>query len=162
MRGTHESGRSLIEMLGVISLIAVITISGLSVVDLVRTKYRAATIQYEVEEIVRGVFDLYSFHRTLPTSTAEIQATICENKILSKKCTGSNHWTNDFGGDIIVTMNDGAIQVEYTNLPEKVTRQLMCNTDWYSVAVQAPNQQPGCRCGKSSCLFRDKLIFTSK
>lgn len=175
MRATHESGRSLIEMLGVISLIAVITVSGLGVVDLVRTKYRAATIQYEVEEIVRGVFDLYSFHRTLPSSSGEIQETVCENKILQKKCDG-NRLSNDFGGSISVSIEeqigkdkDGNdtktgetyIKVEYNGLPDKVTRQLMCNTDWYSVSVTAPDQDTGCRCGKS-CSFGERLIFMSK
>lgn len=158
---TNESGRSLIEMLGVISLIAVITVSGMSVVSLIHTKYRVATIQSEVEEIVRGVFDLFSFHRTLK-NISDIQKTICENDILPRDCFG-NKWKNEFGGDIEVTLTDTEkIKIEYTNIPDKVSRLLMCQIEWASVVPSTPDMETGCRCGKSSCSFGSTMVFTSK
>ena len=158
---TNESGRSLIEMLGVISLIAVITVSSMGVVNFIQTRYRVATIQSEVEEIVRGVFDLFSFHRTLK-NIPDIQKTICENDILPRDCFG-NKWENEFGGNIEVTFTEGEkIQITYTNLPDKISRLLMCRTEWASVIPEAPDMDTGCRCGKSLCSFGATMIFTSK
>lgn len=112
MKYTSESGRSMLEMLAVIAVISVITIGGASALSYQLKLFRASHIQNEVQEIIRGVTDLYAWNRNFDKLDME---TICENDILSRPCgttytetdaTGNEIdkkcWENAFGGTIKV------------------------------------------------------------
>ncbi len=159
---TNESGRSFVEVLGVIGVLAVMTVGAITGLSYVMTLFRISQTQAEIEEISHGVYELYAWNRNIPT---DLMPTICSNDIISKKCivasslesdettntegiTGSEallpkgeYWTNSFGGTIEVVPfpenNPETFVIRYTQLPKMVCQQLGCSgTDsWIQVVV---------------------------
>ncbi|MDR2902408.1 MAG: hypothetical protein LBU87_04795 [Lactobacillales bacterium] len=125
-----ESGRSLVEMLAVIAVISVITIGGVTGISFVRMIFVANQIHSEVEEITRGVSDLYSWTRDFST-VGNMMTTICDNDISSKKCDKTkSYWTNPFGGHVTVVSGGDSFKIVYPDVPERVCKQLLCETVW--------------------------------
>lgn len=93
MTQTYETGRSMLEMLAVIAIISVITVGGASALSYQLNLFRASTVQSEVQGIIRGVTDLYTWNRDFTKLDMD---TICENDILQKTCfSDSNSNTSD-------------------------------------------------------------------
>lgn len=107
MKNTQETGRSMLEMLAVIAVISVITVGGASALSYQLTLFRASHVQTEVQEIIRGVTDLYTWNRDFTKLDMD---TVCENDVLQKTCKGKTnedgtsekYWENAFGGQITV------------------------------------------------------------
>lgn len=169
MINKDEQGRSLIEILGVITLVAIITVAGFQVTASVQNRYRAAIIQSDVENIVQGIQNLFSFRRKLPMTSnyeewEQAATDICESKLIDKTCSSPAQWRNEFEGRISVEItSDQDIVITYTKLPEVICRRLMCLTPWRLVIPEAPDQENGCTCGKECDFCPDgQMIFTSK
>lgn len=97
MKYTSECGRSMLEMLAVIAVISVVTVGGASALSYQLKLFRASHIQNEVQEIIRGVTDLYAWNKNFDKLDME---TICENDILSRPCEITYTETDDAGNVI--------------------------------------------------------------
>lgn len=74
----NESGRSLIEMLAVISIISMITIGSISGMNYGLQTFRANSAFELIENSARGAIDLFSWRRGFPTGE-NFGKWICEN-----------------------------------------------------------------------------------
>ena len=68
MTKQNESGRTLLEMLGVLAIIGVITVGAMSGLKFGTDSFRATALHDMVETTAQGVADLYSWSREYPTT----------------------------------------------------------------------------------------------
>ncbi len=143
MNNVNESGRSMMEMLGVIAIISVITIGAITAVGISNAMYRATLTQAEVEDIVRGVQDLYSWYPDYSRLTAN---QICQNDIL-RDCDSSSSsgmWKNAWGGEISVTSANGgeSFNVTYTQVSKRACTRLQ-SMSWVFAQIKSANCETG-------------------
>lgn len=98
-----QKGRSMVEMMGVLILIAVLTVSILSIWTQVRTKMQVTQSQNEIFQIAQNVSGLYSWARDYSPMGADTQLlkTLCENDVFPGGCE-NNVPMNPFGGEYLV------------------------------------------------------------
>ena len=117
---SNESGRSMIEMLGVIGIIGVITVGGISSMGYVDSYFRTSSTLMEVEQMARDINDMYSWSSSFP-DTLNIDELISEDVIDTKQ----NRW----GGEISVSSFGDGFSIKYT-----MVRQGACER----IVEQAP------------------------
>ena len=122
---TSQSGRSMVEMLGVIAIIGLITVAGITSMGYVDSYFRSSATVIEIDNLAKDVLDTYSWSRDFSSLDMTF---ICSEGIL--KCTdekGSNRW----GGAITVSQaeaEEGIVNgfiITYTNVPKIPCEQLV-------------------------------------
>lgn len=71
----NESGRSMVEMLGVLCIVGVLTIGAASVVQFGMRSYQATNLYSRIENAASDVSDRYSWKRTYPDKLTQDLAT---------------------------------------------------------------------------------------
>ena len=92
-----QKGRSMVEMLGVLILIAVLTVSVLSVWTQIRMKMQITQSQNEIFQIAQNTSSLYSWTRdyVLLDGTTENMEELCKNdKIFKTKKSFYKNWSH--------------------------------------------------------------------
>lgn len=130
---TGESGRSLIEMLGTIAIITMITVGGMTGAGYAMQSWRANTAADDIEQAVLGVQDLYSWQKDY---TGLSMSKICQNDVLSRDCIDNDHWDNPFGGTMKVdVINSGEnFKITLTEVPAASCRNLVSRS-WEHVGT---------------------------
>lgn len=129
---TDESGRSLIEMLGTIAIITMITVGGMTGAGYAMQSWRANTAADDIEQAVLGVQDLYSWQKDY---TGLSMSKICQNDVLSRDCVNYK-WKNPFGGDMYVEPVNGGenFTITLTEVPAASCRNLLSRS-WEHVGT---------------------------
>ncbi len=126
IKKTSQSGRSMVEMLGVIAIIGLITVAGVTSMGYVDSYFRSSATVIEIDNIAKDVIDTYSWSKDFSNLSMQ---TICSENIL--KCTdgsGKNRW----GGNINVSVPVGdssVFTITYTNVPKIPCEQLLSASD---------------------------------
>ncbi|MGN1063625.1 MAG: hypothetical protein ACI4QM_04820 [Alphaproteobacteria bacterium] len=116
MYRSDESGRSLVEMLGTIAIITMITIGGITGINIGMQMYRVGEAQNDVEQLIQGVDDIYSWERN-PTY-ANLQRRACENDLIAKECfEDQTGWNSAFGTDMFLETAGSDYRVVIENIP---------------------------------------------
>ena len=135
---TDESGRTMLEMLGVISIIGIITYGAIAGINYGMTTYKINQTFNDVQDIVQGVQDLYSWSPRYP-GNADIINAIDANDIFpegTKDCTGGGRCLRGQFGDIRVDSPDGKnFQVTLTVLDSDIRTRLMA-LSWETVNIR--------------------------
>ena len=116
MHNQDESGRSMVEMLGVLSIMGVIMYGAVAGINFGIDMYKINATYNEVEELAQSIVDLYSWSKTYKALSNKI---ICENDIYPLPCGGSYTLTNEWGGNVCVgPITEGTeFQITYTYVP---------------------------------------------
>ncbi len=85
-----ESGRTMLEMLGVLAIMGIITYGAIAGINYGMSSYKINQTYSEVQDIIQGVEDLYSWSKGYPMDPKELMAAACNNDIFSKKCEPDN------------------------------------------------------------------------
>ena len=122
----NESGRSLIEMLAVISVISMITVGSISAMNYGLQAYRANASYDLVESTAQRVSDLYSWMKGYPTDSEKMKNLICDNDIFDNGCidgavaTAAAPW-----GQIKIEAGDETVfRITLTDVPQRGCDQL--------------------------------------
>ena len=92
-----QKGRSMVEMMGVLVIIAVVTVSILTVWSQMRIKMRITQAQNEIFQIARDTASLYTWARDYEYLDIK---DLCENNVFPAGCGSDNNTPlNPFGGD---------------------------------------------------------------
>jgi len=87
MNGNNqESGRTMMEMIGVIAIIGVLTVGAISTVNYGLESFRVSSAFSLVETTANNVSDLYSWRREFPTDKSSMRSKICANKVFDEVC----------------------------------------------------------------------------
>lgn len=111
---SNESGRSMVEMLGVIAIIGVISIGGITSMSYVDSYFRTSATLLEVEQLARDINDMYSW---APDYLSVSTAALCKEDVV-KNCS-NNKVPNRWGGEILVRQENGGnnYSLTYTAVP---------------------------------------------
>ncbi len=131
MKHTHEAGRSMIEMLGVLAIIGVLSVGGIAGYSQAMSKYKVTKTTDQIQTMVTNIRTLFAGQRTytgLETpKTAYTMGIFTDETYDSTNSVGSNA----YGGAITLTTADNAHQfvITYENIPnDACVRMIM--SDW--------------------------------
>ena len=131
MKHTHEAGRSMIEMLGVLAIIGVLSVGGIAGYSQAMSKYKVTKTTDQIQTMVTNIRTLFAGQRTytgLETpKTAYTMGIFTDETYDSTNSVGSNA----YGGAITLTTADSAHQfvITYENIPnDACVRMIM--SDW--------------------------------
>ena len=158
-----ESGRTMLEMLGVLAIMGIITYGAIAGINYGMSSYKINQTYSEVQDIIQGVEDLYSWSKGYPKDKGELMAAACNNDIFSKKCEPDNcveskncKVTGAFGdiniqgtGTCETTCNNFQVEVYITDQDE---RRRVKEMDWAVVNINVLD------CGQNDthCTFSPK------
>ena len=111
-----QYGRSMIEMLGVLAIVGVLSVGGIAGYSKAMTKFKINKTADQISQIVTNIRTLYAQQTTyagLNTATA-IQMGVTP----SEMGTGTT-LTNPFSGTVLINSSDHGFTVEIGNLPKE-------------------------------------------
>ena len=131
MKSNNESGRSLVEMLGVLTIIGILGVGVISSVNFGMESMRIASVYDEVELTAQGVRDLYSWQRNYPSNEqkADMRTKICANGVFDRDCdssvTDAAAVSTAWGVLQVSPNNLESFTIELTGVPEKACTRLL-------------------------------------
>ena len=136
MQNRNESGRSMIEMLGVLSIMGVIMYGAVAGINFGIDMYKINATLTEVEELAQAIVDIYSWNRDSGYDRLN-EDVICAND--AYPCINS-HMTNQWGGGVGVGClgtDCTAFQIEYEHVPEIACERLKTEPSFQNVCVDS-------------------------
>lgn len=130
MKNMHsqETGRSMVEMLGVLAIIGVLSVGGIAGYSQAMSKFKVTKAMDQVQTIITNIRTLYASQRTY-TSLTPLQAQAMG--ILTEESINGSKGLNPFGGEISFNVGTGnrTFKIKYTGLtPEACAK--MATADW--------------------------------
>ena len=130
---TQESGRSMVEMLGVLAIVGVLSVGGIAGYSQAMAKFKVTKAMDQVQTIITNMRTLYASSRTYSqvTPAAAYQVGILTDETYDKN---TKKTMNPFGGEIIFDIGNSfgsnrSFTVEYTNLtPEACVK--IATAEW--------------------------------
>ena len=117
MTNKNESGRTMLEMLGVLAIMGVIMYGAIAGINFGLEMYKINATYNEIEELSRGIIDLYSWNRSYHGLGNGI---ICENDIMpSDACMASGSIVSKWHQNITVqkhSTDDTRFQIIYSGI----------------------------------------------
>ena len=141
-RQTNPIGRSMIEMLGVLAIVGVLSVGGIAGYSKAMMKFKTNQIVDQVSTIVTNIKTLYAQQKNyngLDNDTA-ISIGAVPNELGT-----STDLTNSFGGSVfIITNSDDTFEIYFDSLPKEACITLATN-DWGNssglIAIQATSTE---------------------
>ena len=125
----NESGRSLVEMLGTIGIITMITVGAISGASTGMALWKATQTHEQIMEIIQGISDIYSWNRDGWINADFSQDILCEQNNFSS-CTDGKIQLSLGTLDSIVGLNDGtALKITVAGIPYKAAQYLAGKAD---------------------------------
>ncbi len=129
---TEESGRSMVEMLGVLAIIGVLSVGGIAGYSMAMSKFKITKTIDQVQTIITNLRTLYASQRTYSALNA---STAYNMGILTDETYDGTNGLNPFGGQInFGTGSRGgaanrSFTIEYTELTAEACVKL-ATADW--------------------------------
>ena len=121
----HETGRTMIEMLGVISILGMMALGGAVGVSRAIDVWRAWQVEAQVPQLVRDVKALYAWKEDFSGLNMDF---ICDNitKVHGAGCKG-DAFVSPWGGQITVATGDSmyGVDITYTDVPNTIRNQIL-------------------------------------
>ncbi len=140
----NEKGRSMIEMLGVLAIIGVLSVGGIAGYSKAMTKYRINKTIEQITLIAGNVRAFYASQRSyagLYSGVDTVKAIIKKAKLVPDEMWEGNSIKNVFGGDFILDIankaksgDEKAFFFQYFLVPEEICIELLTQ-DWTSANV---------------------------
>ena len=127
-----QCGRSMIEMLGVLAIVGVLSVGGIACYSKAMTKFKTNQIADQVSTIVTNIKTLYAQQKNyagLDTESA-LSMGVIPTELGSEYGVYGSNLTNPFGGMVgINTYWDNTFIIEYYDLPKEACISIVTN-DW--------------------------------
>ena len=141
MLKTNESGRSMIEMLGVLAIIGVLSVGGIAGYSKAMNKFKTNKVADNVSMLVANIKTMYAQQKTyggLTTTTAHDMGLVPDE--LVKKSGSTTSYKNAFNGDVEIhaasstndTTSDSKAFVIYFGGLSKEACVTLATNDWGS------------------------------
>ena len=138
----NEQGRTMLEMLGVIAIMGIIVYGAIAGINYGMSSYKINQTYTEVQNIVQGIQDLYSWSRQYDTSE-NMMAAACDNDIFSTKCIDNNKVSSQFGDITIKPIENNGIKTNFKIeivVPNQSDRARLTEMDWPAIHVKQPEE----------------------
>lgn len=133
MKNMHsqETGRSMVEMLGVLAIVGVLSVGGIAGYSQAMSKFKVTKAMDQVQTIITNIRTLYASQRTY-TSLTPVQAQAMG--ILTEESINGSKGLNPFGGEIQFGVGDSVgsnrtFTITYTGLTSEACVK-MATADW--------------------------------
>ena len=133
MKNMHsqETGRSMVEMLGVLAIVGVLSVGGIAGYSQAMSKFKVTKAMDQVQTIITNIRTLYASQRTY-TSLTPVQAQAMG--ILTEESIDGSKGLNPFGGEIQFGVgnsvgNNRTFTITYTGLTSEACVK-MATADW--------------------------------
>ena len=127
---TNESGRSMIEMLGVLAIIGVLSVGGIAGYSQAMSKFKVSKTTDQVQTMVTNIRTLFAGQRSYAGLTGENAYTM---GILTDETWDGAKATNAYGGEIILSTftgdNPHYFAITYNDLPQDACVRMVMS-DW--------------------------------
>ena len=157
-----QQGRTMLEMLGVLAIMGIITYGAIAGINYGMTSYKINQTYTEVQDIIQGVQDLYSWSKGFPIGVADstnqysgcpkVYAAACENDVLQNCSTnaGADGCTaHGAFGRITVFIDNGNLRVKVP-IADGDNRERVEKMDWKLVNINVTCNTDDCQ---ESCCF---------
>ncbi len=124
-----ESGRTMLEMLGVLGIMGIIMYGAVAGINYGMSTYKINQTYNEIQEAIQGIQDLYSWSRSYDGITI---GTLCDNDIFANCTTGDSTVTNAFGGAIQVQEDGSSFKLTYSISDDASLNRLM-EMEWGTI-----------------------------
>lgn len=139
---TNESGRTMLEMLGVLGIMGIIMYGAVAGINYGMDTYKINQTYNEVQEVIQSIQDMYSWQRGYPVTFSG--KTLCDNDVFVR-CSGGTAPKNTFEGDIVVKGRDcsgslcNSFYVTYPNISQEISYRLQ-EMDWGTVFMDTKDE----------------------
>ena len=173
MKHTHESGRSMIEMLGVLAIIGVLSVGGIQGYSMAMSKFKVSKTTDQVQTMVTNVRTLFAGNRTydgLGDSTKGYGTAYTLGIFNDEICDDSTckNPVNPYGGSIILDSpnTNQYFSITYTGLPQDACTRLVM-ADWGDassglIAIQAGGKGGAAPTAAADWTETEKKVYTTK
>ena len=162
MDNQEQSGRSMIEMLGVLGIMGVIMYGAVVGINFGIEMYKVNIVHSEVEELSRAVIDFGSFVDGYSFLSSASDSLFCKNAAFP--CDPHTmHMQNKWGGNVTVEPSDCAtvgsgrvcrsFVIKYTNVPKVPCKRLIDDMWFERVCISSPKSSD--KCGSTN-----QLVFS--
>lgn len=143
----NESGRTMLEMLGVLGIMGIIMYGAVAGINYGMSTYKINQIYNEVQEAVQSIQDIYSWQRGYTGINA---STLCQNDVFVSCDDGTPK--NVYEGNISVSAISGgaSFKVSYAGIDEDICYRLK-EMDWGTILMGT-----GCTAGVNTIDFCPK------
>ena len=143
MRIQNEQGRTMLEMLGVIAIIGIISYGAVAGINYGMQTYKINQTYNDVQDIIQGVEDLYSWSRSgYPTEVGKITEAVIKNGIFSSDSVGCSYGGGDhtclsgqFGKMWIGGADIGNTFVVTLQISDSAVAERLFALDWKAVNI---------------------------
>lgn len=134
----NESGRSMVEMLGVLCIVGVLTIGAASVVQFGMRSYQATNLYSRIENAASDVSDRYSWKRTYPEKLTQDLATTLGGTYDNGKIKVET----PLGTMVVAAKDADGFTITVNGVPKSPCQQLQ-SMKWVNVSWGAGNSCTG-------------------
>ena len=139
---TNESGRSMIEMLGVLAIIGVLSVGGIAGYSKAMNKFKTNKVADNVSMLVANIKTLYAQQNTYTglNNVTAVDMGVVPDELVVKRASGATTQSliNAFNGPVFISASNGtngtdgkAFIIEFTELSREACITLATN-DWGS------------------------------
>ncbi|MDY6407860.1 MAG: hypothetical protein SPL08_04080 [Pseudomonadota bacterium] len=134
----QESGRSMVEMMGVLAIIGVLSIGAISTANFGLESFRVSSAFTLIENTAMGVSDLYSWKREFPDHNSnDMRNKICNNKVFDDPCESDEDVatvTTPWGSLRVEADSSAQFKITLTDVPYRACSQLL-TMKWTNVTL---------------------------
>ncbi|MBO7483559.1 MAG: type II secretion system protein [Alphaproteobacteria bacterium] len=136
MINKNEQGRTMLEMLGVIAIMGIITFGAITGINYGMTSYKISQTYNEVQNTIEGVKDLYSWSKVYPSDASKIKGVVEDNDVFPGAKVG-DYFKGQFGKVDIQPIDGGYnFAVIYYGINGDDCERLI-NLDWETSFIEA-------------------------
>lgn len=160
-----ESGRSLVEMLGTIAIITMITIGSITAGSVAMTTWRTNELRDDLDVMIQTIADLYSWNREgFSENGDEIEKFLCKEGDFHRcVCEEPGCISTPWDGEIVIKGIDGnSFEIEVLGIPAMACRQLLHTSGhyWEYQKITSTSREDECPVrGNVDILFKLKDNF---
>ena len=155
----EQSGRSMVEMLGVLAIIGLISIGGITSMGYVDSYFRVNATLLEVDNLAADIADTYSWDTSYTTIDLN---ELCSEKAIddcsASQSEGKTTYTleNRWGGEISIEGEETTFKIKYKNVPLVACQQIVdsgkTSKSFHYVDLISPQDA-------DSCTDSSELVF---
>ncbi len=132
----NESGRTMLEMLGVLGIMGIIMYGAVQGINYGMTTYKINQVYNDVQDQINGIMDLYSWSREYPDG--EFTSIVQTNDIFSREDN-----THPLGGSIKVKGTGDSFTLTYDSIGKDECRRLW-EMEWGTIKLSSPASSTNC------------------
>ena len=145
----NESGRTMLEMLGVLAIMGVIMYGAIAGISFGVESFKINATFNLLEELSQGVIDLYSWSPTYNSSGAEIENVVCQNDVVEcnsgyKSASGGEKIKTQLTNSTITIGSTGDRFVIYHHKLSNLACSRLSNMTYSNLCVRFEDENKKC------------------